>query len=503
MKTFIIQCGGVGSRMETLTSVKPKALIPIDGKPLIFHLMDNNPNSKFIIITDYCSDVLFKYIKKYKSNENIKFVFSKEKTTSSGIPEALNYVDGPFFIIWSDLYVKQEILEPKTDSISIGLTTNNNPFPCRWSCINNNLIKKSSNIDGVAGLFYIKDKKLLKNIDETKSFTNFLSTTFDKFDTFELLNIEDVGDLNRFYILHKNNRFFNRLTFKSSTVIKEAIIEKYKPLITDEINWYKYLSSKKFNRIPKLISENPFEIEKLNGKNPFNCVPSENFIIDTINTIKSIHSLEKIPVNFEELNIVYNKKTLDRVYDVSDLIPFFDQETIKINNKICFNPFHKKYIELFKQKIHSLYNIDHFTLIHGDCTFSNIISLDDKCYLIDPRGYFGDQKLYGDPRYDWAKLYYSFFGNYDNVNSKKYNIKVSIDSVEYHIDTNGWEKYENLFFDNIGYSQKEIKLLHTLIWFSLCGYVKEDYSSILISFYNAVYLLNSLENNDDLLSKNN
>ena len=68
MKTFIIQCGGYGARMGSLTSVKPKTLIPIDGKAILFHLIDNNPDCKFIIITDYHADVLIKYVKKYKPN---------------------------------------------------------------------------------------------------------------------------------------------------------------------------------------------------------------------------------------------------------------------------------------------------------------------------------------------------------------------------------------------------------------------------------------------------
>lgn len=492
MKTFIIQAGGVGSRMGGLTSVKPKALIPIDGKPLIFHLIDNNPNSKFIIIVDYHSDVIVKYIKKYKSTENIHFVTSKEKSTSSGIKEALQYVDGSFFIVWSDLYVREEIKEPNTNSISIGLTTISNSFPCRWSCLDNKLVKISSSVDGVAGLFYIKDKNLLSNIDESKSFTNFIQSNFTNFDTFPLSNIEDIGDLSRFYLLHKNNRFFNRLTFKDKTVVKEAIVDKYKSLISDEIHWYKHLISKNFTRIPKLISESPFEIERLNGKNPFDCTPSKEFIMDVIDTIHSIHVLEKVPVNREELKLVYESKTLERVYEVSDLIPFFDQETITINNKVCINPFHPKHLDTFKDKIKSLYDINTFNLIHGDCTFSNMISVDNKCYLIDPRGYFGKNKLYGDSRYDWAKLYYSFFGNYDNVNSKKYTININEESVNFSIDKNGWETFEEVFFDSIAFDKNEIKFIHVLIWFSLCGYVKEDYSSILLSYYNAVYLWNEI-----------
>lgn len=35
---IIVQAGGKGSRLETLTANKPKALVPINNLPMIFHL---------------------------------------------------------------------------------------------------------------------------------------------------------------------------------------------------------------------------------------------------------------------------------------------------------------------------------------------------------------------------------------------------------------------------------------------------------------------------------
>ena len=40
-------------------------------------------------------------------------------------------------------------------------------------------------------------------------------------------------------------------------------------------------------------------------------------------------------------------------------------------------------------------------------------TFDMKTILIDPRGYFGKTKFYGDVDYDWAKLYYSLCGEYE------------------------------------------------------------------------------------------
>ena len=58
MEYIIVQAGGRGSRLETLTTNKPKALVPVDNKPMIFHLFNKYPKAKFNIISDYKKDVL-------------------------------------------------------------------------------------------------------------------------------------------------------------------------------------------------------------------------------------------------------------------------------------------------------------------------------------------------------------------------------------------------------------------------------------------------------------
>ncbi|MBQ8475471.1 NDP-sugar synthase, partial [bacterium] len=138
---------------------------------------------------------------------------------------------------------------------------------------------------------------------------------------------------------------------------------------------------------------------------------------------------------------------------------------------------------------------DKFNLIHGDTTFSNIMFdlFDEKVVLIDPRGYFGNTKLYGDRCYDWAKLYYSINGGYDNFNRKKFNLKINENDVEFSIHKNDWADMEEFFFENLPDINKyKIKLLHGLIWLSLTTYAWEDYDSILGAFYQGVIKLNEI-----------
>lgn len=66
------------------------------------------------------------------------------------------------------------------------------------------------------------------------------------------------------------------------------------------------------------------------------------------------------------------------------------------------------------------------TVMHGDFCFSNILysSRVQRVKVIDPRGYVrpGHYTIYGDPRYDLAKIAHSIFGRYDQIIAGRYSI---------------------------------------------------------------------------------
>lgn len=114
--------------------------------------------------------------------------------------------------------------------------------------------------------------------------------------------------------------------------------------------------------------------------------------------------------------------------------------------------------------------------------------------LIDPRGYFGKCLIFGDEAYDWAKLYYSLVGNYDQFNVGNFSLKVNDNDVEIKIESSGWENCEKYFFDQLKKetSYKHIKLIHMIIWYSLTTYAWNDYDMICGAFYKGCELLQDL-----------
>ena len=85
---IIVQAGGRGSRLETLTANKPKALVPIDNLPMIFHLFNKYPQAKFKIIADYQKETFKRYLKVF-AKVDYEVIDASKKGTCSGIQECL------------------------------------------------------------------------------------------------------------------------------------------------------------------------------------------------------------------------------------------------------------------------------------------------------------------------------------------------------------------------------------------------------------------------------
>ena len=106
---ILVQAGGKGTRLGRLTKNKPKCLVPVDNRPMIFHLFDRFPQAKFVIIGDYLFDVLDRYLYAFA---DVKYFTVKtgEAGTCAGIGAALECIPSsqPFMLIWSDLNLKNE-----------------------------------------------------------------------------------------------------------------------------------------------------------------------------------------------------------------------------------------------------------------------------------------------------------------------------------------------------------------------------------------------------------
>lgn len=501
MDYIIVQAGGKGSRMGSLTLNKPKALVPIDNKPILFHLFDKFKDKKFIIIGDYKYEVLEKYLKAFATVDYTLVDARGYSGTCSGISKALEIIpsNSRFMLIWCDLVLSDEHVVPEKGNI-IGISKG---FKCRWSYIDDSLIEKPSEEYGVAGYFVFDNKKYIEDVPLDGEFVKWLQTKNIKFNTCNLYNTYEYGTYDSCENkITSKHRSFNSIVIDENGLYKIPINDKGIELAEKEINWYKAVSNIKGLSIPKIYSYSPLHMSLINGKciyeyDNLNYEEKLKILTDIVNSLKLLHNHSSIKSEEYSYIDTYINKTFNRLDKVYDLVPFAKNEYIKINGKICRNIFYNK--DLVSELVMKYFPSE-FKFIHGDCTFSNIMLENNKPVLIDPRGYFGDKLLYGDAAYDWAKLYYSLYSDYDQFNLKRFSLNIDYDtnSVLYSVESNGWKDLEKDFFELVGseINKKQMRLFLALIWLSLTTYIWENYDSICAAFYIGTYYLEEVLESD-------
>jgi len=169
-----------------------------------------------------------------------------------------------------------------------------------------------------------------------------------------------------------------------------------------EENWNKNAN---FSFVPKAISYNPLILEKLNAIPAHDKLilnPSEEMedliIKQLFLIVKEIHlSKGTEKADFKSSYDQYFAKTIKRLENVDFMFKSFNQDKIKINEKFYRNP-----LVVLKENEENIKSIfaKKFRFIHGDIQLCNtLIDQNNKLYVIDPRGYFGNRKLFGDPIY--------------------------------------------------------------------------------------------------------
>lgn len=490
---IIVQAGGRGSRMGSLTDNKPKALISVDNLPIIFHLFKKYPDKRFIIIGDYKIDVFRKYLSAF-AKVNFRFVDAKgKKGTCSGLRQALSFIppNKRFMLIWCDLVLGEDFNVYCGEENIIGISDS---FPCRWSYENGEFLEVPGSEHGVAGFFIFNDKECLEEVPDEGEFVRWLSKRKMVFKELILKNAREYGIYNAVENQTKRCRPFNKMTFTEDKVYKIPVDSQGENLNKREIAWYEKVRSLGFESIPCIYSYEPFTMELIKGKNIYEYAEAskevkKEMLKSIVECLNVLHSLEAVKPDQDSYFEAYLAKTYERLKKIRNLVPFANDETVKINGRICRNIFYNQ-SELEKKVMQ--YMPDKFSLIHGDCTFSNVMLREDKSpVLIDPRGYFGNTEIYGDEAYDWVKLYYSLFSNYDQFNLRKFSLKIRETDVELTINSNKWEDLEEYFFELTAgcVTKEQMKLLLSLVWLSLTTYAWEDYDSVCAAFYNGLYYL--------------
>ena len=499
MDYIIVQAGGKGTRLKHLTKNKPKALVPVKNLPMLFHLFAKYPEKKFIVIADYKKEVMHEYLEAF-AEVKYQITDAAGTGTCAGIRQALELIPEkePFMLVWSDLILPADFrlpeeyenggdVRPAWDYVGISQT-----FSCRWSYENKEFTEKSSDEHGVAGFFLFTDKEKMADVPESGELVRWMQQRNMQYKEIGMAGTQEFGVEEEYNRLNQEKcRPFNKVTVKGDRIIKEGKDAQGRKLAALECAWYDRAKKLGISALPEIYGTEPLVMERIEGKNIYDCRFSYNgkkdILEKIIESLKMIHEAGQLPKDSFSLKEAYFSKTFHRIKEIRDMVPLAKEKYIRINGRKCRNIFfHKRELE---NRI-GLLSCQRFCFIHGDCTFSNLmLRHDGSPVLIDPRGYFGYTRLYGDPNYDWAKLYYSIAGNYDRFNLGDFMLDIEDGEVKLHIASNGWEDMEGDFFELTGAEPEEIKLLHALIWLSLTTYAWHNYDSVCGAFYNGLYYL--------------
>ena len=262
-------------------------------------------------------------------------------------------------------------------------------------------------------------------------------------------------------------RSFNSIEIDEQRGILKKRSENKEKLV-NEIRWYLRIPNKLQYLLPRVydysldltdpyVSMEYYGYHTLHESLVFGDLPLVKWQAIFQKLLFAINDMGKFTVTGERIQFeaalrdIYLQKTFDRLdmmRNEPDFHSFFEN-TITINGKEYRSL--NEYIKMLPQLIEKLVVdtfIGQFNIIHGDLCFANILIEDtyDFIRVIDPRGKFGTFDIYGDARYELAKLMHTLEGKYDFIIEDMFDIDVIGNTIEYHVHKQ-IDNITNVFLD--------------------------------------------------------
>lgn len=526
MINLVIVAGGKQTRFKGL-SIFPKVLLPTATScSILKELVDKTkiediPLKRLLVINKQYAEQVRTYVKVNGLSNDVEIV---ESTNTNGSFNTLNEVrdklpNQDVLFIWSDLSLDDfsKILKKCENCSGNGILFTrdgqyrygasgyvlDNP-ETRWL---GNIYHSPACEGNIPGLYFVKDLSIFDKAnfkeDEVKDLVDAIAMNHE--DRFELCDLSDIEtklleyrDLGIYKKYVKDNfkedknqtRFFNSLVVDPAgkTITKKAVDSLYVHLIKKEIDWYsKYesLETSKNKVVPKIYSfnEDSFVMDYLSSYKPLHCVLDElektsdvskikdvyNNVFNTIEKISGISSIE-VPLEvFEhDLRKEVVEKVIGRCEKIKEFLINYEKNDLE---PILENVF--EHLVSFAKST-SDYDLNDKTMTywfcHGDLNGSNVM-VDETTFdvkFLDPRGYFGDTKLYGWKPYELAKILYCLYG-YDDFNTKPQIYGEDWPKLRLSLEFSGFKEES---FANANY--KNYQMLVGIIYVALAGYISQD-----------------------------
>lgn len=491
--TVCLLAAGKGSRMGEIGQTLNKALLPIDGKAIISHIIQKfPPQTEYVIGLGYLGYQVRQYLNMAHPDSHIRFVeVDNFEGIGSGPGYSLlccrEYLQKPFYFVSCDT-MWDGSLDFSLSENWLG-TAHVDPIHsdryCNLKVVENQIVALSDKIlvsdpayQAFVGLCYISDYQIFWEALENPTLvagehqiSNGIRALIEKTRVIPQAIIwNDVGDavkyrdmVNRYenFDFSKSNEalyIINRrvIKFFVDSKVTERRVEKSKlnPSVFPKINhqegqFYSY-------------EFQPGEtLYKVNNQVIFRRFLE--FLVKDLWHLKDIESEKMHSI----CNKFYHDKTLERLELYSQKYPTPDLET-KINGQVV--PPTK---ELLGSIPWSLLEDGIPSFIHGDLQFDNVLyDCDTGSFkLLDWRQDFGGQIDYGDLYYDLAKLYGGIVLNYDYIKLNlltyfEHEDDIFIDFAQ-RFQAGSYLQILEAFIKAHGYDLTRVRLLVSLIYLNM------------------------------------
>lgn len=220
-------------------------------------------------------------------------------------------------------------------------------------------------------------------------------------------------------------------------------------------------------------------------------------VIDKLGAILGEFSKRRAAIAPADCASFYTSKLARRLADAraqsGELARLLDLPEIKINGRVLrgvsclLDPLQRELTALSQTVIGSV--------IHGDLCFANILlePLNKTIRLIDPRGSFHEVGIFGDARYDHAKLWHSVDGHYDAIINDMFSVKVSGDTAEFdcyypRARTQILRRLESIL--PAGVTRREVRIIEGSLFLSMLPLHSDHPRRQLAMLFSGLHILN-------------
>ena len=482
----------------------PAIVYPVNQRIVFDYLYERYSGASFKVIVYEKAETVKRQLEKYSDTEVITLPVLKDLGYS--IQTGIQGLSGEIIINFGDTIIFNEGTNLGPDSFYYS----EEEMSSMWTFFEEtdgvitNIIDKKEGSGGVGklfcGVFRISNSKLFYDcLQEAQSIKNINSfyaaimrySRLRPLSPVKANNWLDIGHLEKYYAsqLEVKAREFNHIQIDKNRGILTKTSDDIDKFI-GEIKWYLKLPADVEYVRPRIFDystsyEHPYVSMEYYTYHTIH----ELFLYGDLSKVQWIDIFRRIRFAIEDLKRyrvkderitqsleeMYLSKTVDRLKQLEKHEHFksFFSNTITVNGNEYKNL--NDIIDILKIEIpNRLYSVDEFNIIHGDLCFANILIDNNFNFIkmIDPRGKFGSFDIYGDSRYELAKLFHSIHGKYDFIIKDLFSVTFDEANIQYSIndksrDYDLFDVFLQVFDQEIKGKRTEIELIEAILFLSM------------------------------------